>query len=72
MGKTRVAVIGAGAAGLCSARYMSAEPDVFEITVYEKADRVGGDVGLYRGDWDRQIWAPDPLQHVPITQVSTL
>ena len=42
MGKTRVAVIGAGAAGLCAAHYMSAEPDVFEITVYEKADRVGG------------------------------
>ncbi|XP_078609486.1 uncharacterized protein LOC144880836 isoform X2 [Branchiostoma floridae x Branchiostoma japonicum] len=38
----RVAVIGAGAAGLCAARHLSARPDQFVPTVYEQTDRVGG------------------------------
>ncbi|XP_072037202.1 uncharacterized protein [Amphiura filiformis] len=38
----QVAVIGAGAAGLCAARYLSAKPDSFEPTVFEKSDRIGG------------------------------
>ncbi|XP_066288489.1 uncharacterized protein [Branchiostoma lanceolatum] len=37
-----VAVIGAGAAGLCAARHLSARPDQFVPTVYEQTDRVGG------------------------------
>ena len=37
-----VAVIGAGAAGLCCARHLSRYPDVFRVSVYEKTDQVGG------------------------------
>jgi len=37
-----VAVIGAGAAGLCCARHLSCYPDVFRVSVYEKTDQVGG------------------------------
>ncbi|XP_072037198.1 uncharacterized protein [Amphiura filiformis] len=38
----RVAVIGAGPAGLCAARYLSPKPDSFEPIVFEKSDRIGG------------------------------
>ena len=37
-----VAVIGAGAAGLCCARHLSRSPDVFRFSVYEQTDQVGG------------------------------
>lgn len=37
-----VAVIGAGAAGLCCARHLSVFPDVFRFSVYEQGDQVGG------------------------------
>ena len=38
----RVAVIGAGAAGLCAARYLADKPNSFEPVVFEKADCIGG------------------------------
>ena len=38
----RVAVIGAGAAGLCCARYLSSRPEEFTVHVFEKASEVGG------------------------------
>lgn len=38
----RIAVIGAGAAGLCCARYLASRPDHFTLTVFEKAAVVGG------------------------------
>ncbi|XP_078597657.1 uncharacterized protein LOC144873836 [Branchiostoma floridae x Branchiostoma japonicum] len=38
----RVAVIGAGPAGLCAARFLSAEPDRYLPTVYEQTAAVGG------------------------------
>ncbi|XP_066300044.1 uncharacterized protein [Branchiostoma lanceolatum] len=38
----RVAVIGAGPAGLCAARFLSAEPDRYLPTVYEQTSAVGG------------------------------
>ena len=38
----RVAVIGAGAAGLCCARYLRHHADRFTFTVFEKAGEVGG------------------------------
>ncbi len=38
----RVAVIGAGAGGLCCARHLSRFPETFQFTVYEKSDQVGG------------------------------
>ena len=37
-----VAVIGAGAAGLCMARYLSAEPKLFKVVVYEQGGTTGG------------------------------
>ncbi|XP_078527008.1 uncharacterized protein LOC144799520 isoform X2 [Lissotriton helveticus] len=41
--KVQVAVIGAGAAGLCAARHILAQPDVFAApVVFESSDRVGG------------------------------
>ncbi|XP_062869974.1 uncharacterized protein LOC134332317 [Trichomycterus rosablanca] len=41
--KLRVAVVGAGAAGLCAARHVLCRPEVFdEPVVYELSDRVGG------------------------------
>lgn len=50
----RVAVIGAGAAGLCAARHILARPKVFaRPVVFELIDRVGGtwcyeeEVGVY-------------------------
>lgn len=53
MMKLRVAVIGAGAAGLCALRHLSARPELFEATGYEQLSGVGGtwrytdDVGTY-------------------------
>ncbi len=38
----RVCVIGAGAAGLCAARHLSAAPKLFEPTVFELSDTIGG------------------------------
>ena len=38
----RVAVIGAGAAGLCCARHLSKFPETFQFTVYEQSEQVGG------------------------------
>jgi NADPH-dependent 2,4-dienoyl-CoA reductase/sulfur reductase-like enzyme len=40
--KQRVAVIGAGAAGLSAARQLIARPQDFECVVFEQADQVGG------------------------------
>nr|XP_006627556.1 PREDICTED: flavin-containing monooxygenase FMO GS-OX-like 4 [Lepisosteus oculatus] len=43
VGKLRVAVIGAGAAGLCAARHLLARRDIFAPpVVYELTERVGG------------------------------
>lgn len=39
----RVAIIGAGAAGLCAARLAAAaSDDVREVVVFEQTDRIGG------------------------------
>ena len=38
----RVAVIGAGAAGLCCARLLASRPDYFTLKIFEKAAVVGG------------------------------
>ena len=38
----RVAVVGAGAAGLCCARHLSRHPDRFQFSVFEQASEVGG------------------------------
>ena len=38
----KVAVVGAGAAGLCCARYLSRHPNRFVFTVFEKAREIGG------------------------------
>ena len=38
----RVAVIGAGAAGLVALRHLTAKPDIFQATAYEQTARVGG------------------------------
>lgn len=37
-----VAIIGAGAAGLCCARHFSRCPDLFQIKVFEKGTEIGG------------------------------
>ena len=37
-----VAIVGAGAAGLCCARHFSRSPDVFQIRVFEKGAKIGG------------------------------
>jgi len=42
MVRHRVAVIGAGAAGLCAARHLVADPAHFEFKVFEKGGEVGG------------------------------
>lgn len=39
--KTKVCVIGAGAAGLCAVRHL-AEDAKFETTVYEQTNEIGG------------------------------
>ncbi|KAK6185960.1 hypothetical protein SNE40_008086 [Patella caerulea] len=38
----RVAVIGAGAAGLCAVRHLIAKPKTFQVVGFEQGDRVGG------------------------------
>ena len=38
----KVAVVGAGAAGLCCARYLCRHPDRFAFCVFEKAREIGG------------------------------
>lgn len=43
MRRRRVAIVGAGAAGLCAARHILARPKVFASpVVYEQTERVGG------------------------------
>ena len=37
-----VAIIGAGAAGLCCARHFGGNPAQFNVQVYEKGSEVGG------------------------------
>ena len=37
-----VAVIGAGGAGLAMARYLSDNPSMFKLSIYEQCDQVGG------------------------------
>ena len=38
----QVAVIGAGAAGLCCAHYVASRPNDFTLKVFEKSAAVGG------------------------------
>ena len=39
----KVAVIGAGAAGLCCARHLSRyRPELFSFSVFERASQIGG------------------------------
>ena len=38
----RVAVIGAGAAGLCAARYLLSQPEMLSAVVFEQTDSIGG------------------------------
>ncbi|KAJ8664225.1 hypothetical protein QAD02_005887 [Eretmocerus hayati] len=40
--KKRVCVVGAGAAGLCAARHLAANPNEFEFIVFERLLEVGG------------------------------
>ncbi|GIY52617.1 flavin-containing monooxygenase FMO GS-OX-like 4 [Caerostris darwini] len=40
--RIKVAVIGAGAAGLCAGRHLVAEPARFQFDIYEQQDDVGG------------------------------
>ena len=48
----RVAVIGAGAAGLCALRHLTARPSVFTALGFEQTSNVGGgDMGVHRGHW---------------------
>ena len=42
MGKMRVAIIGAGAAGLCSARHCQEIAQVDEIVIFEQSAQLGG------------------------------
>jgi cation diffusion facilitator CzcD-associated flavoprotein CzcO len=42
MVRLRVAVIGAGPAGLCAARHLVADPAHFEFKVFEQGGEVGG------------------------------
>ncbi|XP_014663157.1 PREDICTED: flavin-containing monooxygenase FMO GS-OX-like 2 [Priapulus caudatus] len=39
---TRVAVIGAGAAGICASRFLAARHDIFDHVVYELSESIGG------------------------------
>ena len=38
----KVAVIGAGATGLCCARHLSRFPDLFNFSVFEQSKQIGG------------------------------
>ena len=38
----KVAVVGAGAAGLCCARHLSRHPNLFSFRVFEKGSQIGG------------------------------
>ena len=38
----KVAIIGAGAAGLCCARHFSKFPEKFSIQIYEQTSTIGG------------------------------
>lgn len=40
--KTRIAIIGGGAAGLIVARHVSSRPETYSFTVFEQTDEVGG------------------------------
>lgn len=40
--KKKVCVIGAGAAGLCAAKFLSLDPDSFEFSVFERNNVIGG------------------------------
>ena len=40
--KLTVAIVGAGAAGLCCARHLGESTDQFEVQVFEKSSKIGG------------------------------
>ena len=42
MGPIRVAVIGAGAAGLAALRLLRSQPNIYEVTAFEQTGCVGG------------------------------
>lgn len=42
MGKIRIGIIGAGAAGLCAGRNMVHYPDLYEFLIFEQSSEVGG------------------------------
>ena len=42
MAVKRVAVIGAGAAGLCAVRHLKARPELFDPVCFELSSRIGG------------------------------
>jgi cation diffusion facilitator CzcD-associated flavoprotein CzcO len=50
----RVAVIGAGAAGLCALRHLTARPETFEAVAFELSGRVGG-TWVYTEHTDRDV-----------------
>lgn len=39
---TRIAVIGAGASGLCVLRHLTERPETFDVVCFEQANCVGG------------------------------
>lgn len=40
--KTRVAIIGAGAAGLVMARHINSQPEIYNFVVFEQINTIGG------------------------------
>ena len=49
----KVAVVGAGGAGLCCARHLSRYPELFQFNVFEQGSEVGG------------TWVYDKATHQP-------
>jgi len=57
----KIAIIGAGPSGLCSARHLTVLSNIFQVKVFEKCHRVGG-TWVYSSVERSEDVAADPSQ----------
>ena len=50
----KIAIVGAGPSGLCSARHLTTSARNFQVRVFEKGSKVGG-TWVYSSDRDEQF-----------------
>eukprot|EP00117_Sycon_ciliatum_P033761 scpid92845/ scgid1739/ len=59
LSRKRVAIIGAGVAGICSCRHLAGRPELFDVVVYEQSAGIGG-VWVYDEATDQHTQVKPP------------